>query len=58
MVEKDENTNTITLFLFENDGKDTEIEISKNAKVSDVKITHCSLSSHSLNVDHLYQVLQ
>ena len=36
MVEKDENTNTITLFLVENDGNETDIKISKNAKVSDV----------------------
>ena len=36
MVEKDENTNTITLILSENDGRETDITISKNAKVSDV----------------------
>ena len=36
MVEKVGNTDTITLILSENDGIETEIKISKNAKVSDV----------------------
>ena len=33
MVEKVGNTDTISLFLSENDGIETEIKISKNAKV-------------------------
>ena len=36
MVEKVENTDTITLCLSDNAGNETEITISKNAKVSDV----------------------
>ena len=36
MVEKVENTDTITLYLSDNAGNETDIKISKNAKVSDV----------------------
>ena len=36
MVEKVENKDTITLILSANDGIETEIVISRNAKVSDV----------------------
>ena len=36
MVEKVGNIDTISLFLYENDGTETEIKVSKNAKVSDV----------------------
>ena len=59
MVEKVENTDTITLCLSDNAGNETEITISKNAKVSDVikkyrelkKIDHTSKINLSLKSD-------
>ena len=59
MVEKVENTDTITLCLSDNAGNETEITISKNAKVSDVikkyrelkKIDHTSKINLSLKTN-------
>ena len=52
MVEKVENTDTITLFLVENDGNETDIKISKNAKVSDVIKKYRELK----NIDHTSKI--
>ena len=52
MVEKVENTDTITLFLSENDGNETDIKISKNAKVSDVIKEY----RKSKNIDHTCKI--
>ena len=48
-----ENTDTITLFLSENDGNETDIKISKNAKVSDVIKKYRAAK----NIDHTCKII-
>ena len=52
MVEKVENQDTITLLLVANDGAEKEIEISKNAKVSDVIQKYRAL----IQKDHTWKI--